>query len=76
MTVIDSLVEDVERELVSSGCKEYPSSSLGDLIMAKLLKVDPVSYVRFASFYWNFEDIESFVKNLQKKDKKPGETAP
>jgi transcriptional repressor NrdR len=62
---IDQLIDTIEKSMVDNYPKEISSSTLGELIMEKLYQLDPVSYVRFASFYWEFKDIESFVKNLQ-----------
>jgi len=62
---IDQLIDSVEKDMVDNFPKEISTDALGELVMEKLYQLDPVSYVRFASFYWDFKDIESFVKNLQ-----------
>ncbi|EQC50181.1 ATP cone domain protein [Bacteriovorax sp. BSW11_IV] len=63
---INELIDSVEREIVNKYADEVPSDVIGLLTMSKLYELDPVSYVRFASFYWNFKDIETFIKSLQK----------
>lgn len=62
---IHALIDGLERQLAESGLKEIKTDFIGNYIMAKLFELDSVSYVRFASFYWEFNDIQDFVKNLQ-----------
>jgi transcriptional repressor NrdR len=62
---IESLVTGVERELETSGRVEIPSESIGQLIMQKLRELDRVAYVRFASVYRNFQDIDSFSHEVE-----------
>lgn len=62
---IDQIIYQVEKNLLENFDKEVLSSTVGDLVMKKLYEVDPVAYVRFASFYWNFNNIDDFVANLQ-----------
>ena len=57
---IDSAIERVEEKLLSLGLKEVPSTRLGELVMRELKKLDKVAYVRFASVYRSFEDIDEF----------------
>lgn len=61
---IDGLINDVEAELFSSLDKDHSSQEIGYMVMERLKKLDDVSYVRFASVYKEFKDIESFVKEL------------
>jgi len=61
---IEQLVSDVERALYALGESEIPSATVGELVMDELAKVDQVAYVRFASVYRKFKDIESFEKEL------------
>ncbi|MDD0853968.1 transcriptional regulator NrdR [Halobacteriovorax sp. GB3] len=63
---INSLIDTVEREIISKYPDEAPANQIGKLTMSKLYELDPVSYVRFASFYWNYKNIESFISSLQK----------
>ena len=57
---IDSAIERIEEKLLSLGLKEVPSTRHGELVMRELKKLDKVAYVRFASVYRSFEDIDEF----------------
>jgi transcriptional repressor NrdR len=57
---IDSAVERIEEKLLSMGVRELPSARIGELVMRELKKLDKVAYVRFASVYRSFEDIDEF----------------
>jgi transcriptional repressor NrdR len=57
---IDSAIERIEEKLMSSGLREVPSGRIGELVMRELKKLDKVAYVRFASVYRSFEDIDEF----------------
>ncbi|MBU6225100.1 MAG: transcriptional regulator NrdR [Burkholderiales bacterium] len=60
---LDNAVERIEEKLMSLGAREVPSTRLGELVMRELRKLDKVAYIRFASVYRSFEDIDEF-KNL------------
>lgn len=57
---IDSAIERIEEKLLSLGQREVQSQRIGELVMRELKKLDKVAYVRFASVYRNFEDIDEF----------------
>jgi transcriptional repressor NrdR len=57
---IDSAIERIEEKLLSLGVREIPSNRIGELVMRELKKLDKVAYVRFASVYRSFEDIDEF----------------
>lgn len=57
---IDGAVERIEEKLLSLGVRELPSARIGELVMRELKKLDKVAYVRFASVYRSFEDIDEF----------------
>jgi transcriptional repressor NrdR len=57
---IDSAIERIEEKLLSLGLREVPSTRLGELVMRELKKLDKVAYIRFASVYRSFEDIDEF----------------
>jgi transcriptional repressor NrdR len=59
----DGAIERIEEKLLSLGQREVPSTRIGELVMRELKKLDKVAYVRFASVYRSFEDIDDF-KNL------------
>ena len=61
---LEKLVTQVEKKLYSCGDTEIPSNRIGELVMEALADVDEVAYVRFASVYRRFKDIESFEKEL------------
>ena len=62
---IEDLVADVERELYAKGENELYSRDVGELVMHRLADVNEVAYVRFASVYRSFKDIQSFERALQ-----------
>lgn len=57
---IDSAIERIEEKLLNLGLREVPSTRIGELVMRELKKLDKVAYVRFASVYRSFEDIDDF----------------
>ncbi|MCC2675756.1 MAG: transcriptional regulator NrdR [Ramlibacter sp.] len=57
---IDSAVELIEEKLLGLGVRELPSSRIGEMVMRELKKLDKVAYVRFASVYRSFEDVDEF----------------
>lgn len=57
---IDSALERIEEKLLNLGQREVQSTRIGELVMRELKKLDKVAYVRFASVYRNFEDIDEF----------------
>ncbi|MES2185773.1 MAG: transcriptional regulator NrdR [Pseudomonadota bacterium] len=57
---VDSAVERIEETLLSLGLREIPSNRLGELVMRELKRLDKVAYIRFASVYRSFEDIDDF----------------
>ena len=57
---VDSAIERIEEKLLNLGLREVQSSQVGELVMRELKKLDKVAYVRFASVYRNFEDIDEF----------------
>jgi transcriptional repressor NrdR len=62
---IEKMVEDVEAELQHLGQVEVPTSILGSMVMDRLMKLDRVAYIRFASIYQDFQQIESFEQAVQ-----------
>ncbi len=62
---IDLVATDIEKTLQNNFLQEVPSSKLGEMVMEALKKLDEVAYVRFASVYRQFKDIDSFKKLLQ-----------
>jgi transcriptional repressor NrdR len=62
---MEALVLEIERSIQAYGLKEIPSKNIGKMIMVALHKLDKVAYVRFASVYREFKDVEEFVADLQ-----------
>jgi transcriptional repressor NrdR len=58
---IDAAIVRIEDKLMSSGDKEVPSDRVGELVMRELRKLDKIAYVRFASVYRSFEDVDEFA---------------
>jgi len=54
---VETIVDDIESEIFQTGRNEMPSSTIGDMVMAKLKSLDHIAYIRFASVYREFEDI-------------------
>lgn len=63
---IAALIDDVENNLFKREENEVPSAVIGELVMEKLKKLDVVTYVRFASVYREFKDVNTFMEELQK----------
>jgi transcriptional repressor NrdR len=78
MERIDRFVDDLERELVEGEAKEVESREIGERVMALLRGIDEVAYVRFASVYRSFRDIEEFRSELDRmaSARSPGQDLP
>lgn len=63
---MDSIIDNIERSLQNLMDKEIPSKVIGELAMSSLKSVDEVAYVRFASVYRQFRDLNSFIDELSK----------
>ncbi len=63
---INKMVDEIENDIFSTGEKEVPSSRIGELVMDKLKSTDQVAYVRFASVYREFKDVNTFVEEIGK----------
>ena len=68
----DLIADDVELELLNSLEREIQTSDVGELVMSKLKELDEVAYVRFASVYRQFRDINTFMVELNKLLKDEG----
>ncbi|UUX94598.1 transcriptional regulator NrdR [Aquabacterium sp. J223] len=60
MEQVDAALERIEDKLLTSGAREVASSRLGEHVMRELKRIDKVAYVRFASVYRSFEDVDEF----------------
>ncbi len=66
MNEIENIVDDIEKKLSNSLEKEITSREIGEMVMNRLKGIDEVSYVRFASVYRQFKDVNSFMDELKK----------
>ena len=62
---VDAAIERIQDKLLSSGAREIASSRLGELVMRELKRLDKVAYVRFASVYREFEDVDEFSQLIR-----------
>ena len=62
---MDDFISMIERELKSGSANEIKSSEIGDIVLSKLKELDDVAYLRFASVYKSFNDVDSFKKELE-----------
>lgn len=66
MEKIEIAIHEIETTIFGMGVREIPSIQIGQLVMDKLKTLDEVAYVRFASIYREFKDVENFMNELQK----------
>ncbi len=64
--MLEHIIDDIEANLQNSLDREVTSEKIGELVMDKLKEVDEVAYVRFASVYRQFKDIDTFMSELNK----------
>jgi transcriptional repressor NrdR len=57
---VDAAIERIEEKLLNLGAREVAANKLGEMVMRELKKLDKVAYIRFASVYRSFEDIDEF----------------
>ncbi|MCL2074833.1 MAG: transcriptional regulator NrdR [Betaproteobacteria bacterium] len=62
---IEHAVEGIEEKLLLLGEREVPTHQLGELVMAELKRLDKIAYIRFASVYRNFEDVDAFSRVIR-----------
>jgi transcriptional repressor NrdR len=65
MGEIENSVEEIEQELYRQGRQEVPSSVIGELVMERLQHMDKIAYIRFASVYRSFNDVETMLEELE-----------
>jgi flavin-dependent dehydrogenase len=69
---IENAVEEIEQEVYRQGKQEVPSSIIGEMVMEHLRKMDKIAYIRFASVYRSFGDVETMfeeIKSLMNREK-------
>ena len=67
---INSMIDEIETEIFNREEKEIATSDIGELVMKKLKDLDEVAYVRFASVYREFKDVNTFMEEISKLLKK------
>ena len=70
---MEAVVDDIEATLQSKMVKQITSDEIGEMILERLKDLDEVAYVRFASVYRRFQDIDSFLKELEELKKRDNE---
>lgn len=63
---VEEIVDKIERIILTKHSGEISSKDLGDIIISYLLEIDEIAYVRFASVYKKFDDLESFINEIEK----------
>ena len=66
LSQLEKIADDIEQELQSSLEREISTVDIGEMVMTRLKDVDEVAYVRFASVYRSFKDINTFMEELSK----------
>ena len=66
MDILEDAVSRIERKIMTMGVREIPSRMIGECIMDELKQIDQVAYVRFASVYREFTDLDSFYETINK----------
>ena len=67
----DAAISRIKRKLLASGEREVDSARLGDWVMEELRKLDQVAYIRFASVYLSFDDIDAFRETIERLEREP-----
>jgi transcriptional repressor NrdR len=80
LEVLERTVDEIEKALQEKGFKEIPGAAIGEEVMEKLHNLDEVAYVRFASVYRSFRDINEFMSELKdilnSKETRPAQDSP
>ena len=63
---IEACVDEIENRIFNLELKEIDSSKIGEIVMDEIVKLDQVAYVRFASVYREFKDVNTFMEELKK----------
>ena len=66
LSALEQIADDIEQELQSALEREISTTEIGEMVMKRLKDVDEVAYVRFASVYRSFKDINTFMEELTK----------
>ncbi|MBE3595607.1 MAG: transcriptional repressor NrdR [Hydrogenibacillus sp.] len=66
LETMQAIAEDIEREARGAGLREITSTQIGEAVLRRLIDVDQVAYVRFASVYREFDDVNGFLQELRR----------
>ena len=66
LSALNGIIDDIERELRGRTLTAVSSHELGDMVLKRLQKIDKVAYIRFASVYRDFQDVDEFIEELDK----------
>ena len=66
LSQINTMVDEIENQIFNMGEKEIPTTTIGRIVMDKLKELDEVAYVRFASVYREFKDVNTFMDEIKK----------
>ncbi len=75
MDQIEKAVDEIEMDLRKRESIEIPSADMGDIVLKRLKKLDELAYIRFASVYRSFDDLETFEKEVKSLMKNKGQTS-
>ena len=75
MDQIEKAVDEIEMELRKRESIEIPSAAMGDIVLKRLKKLDELAYIRFASVYRSFDDLETFEKEVKSLIKDKGQAS-
>ena len=70
MADVSGIAEGIETYYANEMRNQITSAEIGDMVLEKLRTIDPVSYIRFASVYKDFTDVDSFIKAISELDRK------
>jgi transcriptional repressor NrdR len=69
---VDAAIERIEEKLMNLGTREVPATRLGEMVMRELKKLDKVAYIRFASVYRSFDDVNEFMDAVRETSRSKG----
>jgi transcriptional repressor NrdR len=72
--LVDQAIDRIVQKLLGVGVREVPARQIGDMVMEELYKLDKVAYIRFASVYRSFQDVDDF-QNVIQEVRMPGSRA-
>jgi transcriptional repressor NrdR len=72
---VEAALNHIRRRLLASGEREIPSRQIGEWVMEELRALDQVAYVRFASVYRSFEDVNAFREEIERLENQPSPEA-